>query len=274
MKINSKQMRPRLAILLPVTDLVGMTGTMIQDGPRLGSEQGRLTPVSAEQEEGRGRRFRSGLRMESAPNDRGPHRERLRRAWKPCWATWEPAGHWAPDCKRRRWHDVGKAHAVFPKRACGTQPNARPESAAGEVWDRGRLRHGRKHFRHELASALAVLQQGLPFRGRVPDRGPPWPGTAGDPYAAWGGEPQNDPNDAFALGVHHGDLLPERRSRRGTDVAATHARPVADAVGRREQSGRRGAETAGGLGPFKLAYLEALLRAADVRASRKEAKND
>ena len=27
------------------------------------------------------------------------------------------------------------------------------------------------------------------------------------------------------------------------------------------------------LGPFKLAYLEALLRAADVRASRKEARN-
>ena len=52
-----------------------------------------------------------------------------------------------------------------------------------------------------------------------------------------------------------------------------HARPVPDATRRESSLDSEALKLLADLGPFKLAYLEALLRAADVRASQKEAKN-
>lgn len=61
------------------------------------------------------------------------------------------------------WHDVGKAHAEFQK----TLRKANELLAVDELWAKSgvkcRLSHTRKYFRHELASALAAFQQGLPF---------------------------------------------------------------------------------------------------------------
>jgi len=175
-----------------------------------------------------------------------------------------------------RWHDVGKAHNAFQIGMRG----ANDQLTASELWaksgTRTRLRHGRNHFRHELASALAVLQQDAPFlvaylsgahHGRVrisiralpdePDEKAPLP----------------NPDTLFALGVYDGDLLPavelgggQRWSGSKLDLRPMH-------LGGDRSWTANALKLLGELGPFKLAYLEALLRAADVRASKKEASD-
>ena len=114
--------------------------------------------------------------------------------------------------KAARWHDVGKAHSVFAE-AMQTLNGAPP---ADQHWAKsgkgGRLRYRRKYFRHELASALAALQEGLPFavaylvaahhgRTRLAIRALP------DET-----EPQS-PSTLFALGVYDGDQLGPRHAR-------------------------------------------------------------
>jgi CRISPR-associated endonuclease/helicase Cas3 len=117
---------------------------------------------------------------------------------------------------------------------------------------------------------LAGLQQGLPFvvaylmashhgRVRLAIRALP---TEKAPKA----------DTLFALGVHHGDELPavdlDGQSCPAVSLDLTpmqlgHERSwTADALALLTE-----------LGPFRLAYLEALLRAADVRASQKEASH-
>jgi CRISPR-associated endonuclease/helicase Cas3 len=132
-----------------------------------------------------------------------------------------------------------------------------------------RLRHGRKYFRHELVSALVALQQKLPFEvaylvaghhGRVrlairalPDECEP-----------------NDPNVLFALGVHDGDEMP------AVDLDGELSPTLKIDLSPMQLGGDKSwtanaLKLLSAIGPFKLAYLEALLRSADVRASRKEA---
>jgi CRISPR-associated endonuclease/helicase Cas3 len=169
-----------------------------------------------------------------------------------------------------RWHDLGKAHEVF----CRAMELLNGSPAEGQQWaksgKKGRLNYCRKYFRHELASALAALQQHLPFavayliaahHGRprlairaLPDETPPI-----------------TPDTLFALGVHHGDQLAPVDLGGETCPAVTLDLSPMQLGG--EMSWTAAALTLlEELGPFKLAYLEALLRAADVRASRKEAQ--
>ncbi|MGP6188500.1 MAG: CRISPR-associated endonuclease Cas3'' [Vulcanimicrobiaceae bacterium] len=168
------------------------------------------------------------------------------------------------------WHDVGKAHEVFQDTM--TRGNA-ADPPSGEYWAKcvRSARHKRRGFRHELASTLAFLNAG----------------AAG-----------SDANlVAFLIAAHHGklrlgaQLLP-------TDVATNSLLgnrdgelvPAADLGGRATspafyidlspfQIGASGDEptwvdrVAGlrddpAVGPFRLAYLELLVRLADWRASR------
>lgn len=170
-----------------------------------------------------------------------------------------------------RWHDLGKAHWAFQKGMLTANPSLTTDQQWAKSGVKRRLRHGRKHFRHELASALAAQQRELPFavayiiashhgRARLAIRSLP------------GEDEPTTPETLFALGVHHGDALPEVDLGDETCPALTLDLTPMLLGGERSWTAsalRLLAE----LGPFRLAYLESLLRAADIRASEKEASN-
>ena len=171
-----------------------------------------------------------------------------------------------------RWHDAGKAHIVFQKAMYGTD-TPDPTRLLAKSGRKGRLdygKYGRKHFRHELASALAALQRGLPFESAYLIAS--HHGRARLAIRALPGENQpDDPRTLFALGVHDGDMLPPVDSGVGNQWPETILDLTPMQMGGECSWTANALKLLGELGPFRLAYLEALLRAADVRASKKEA---
>lgn len=191
-----------------------------------------------------------------------------------------------------RWHDWGKAHDTFQRAV------RRPAEFAGRMLAKAPdgcwADYDRTHFRHELASALAVLA--LLAR---PDAVPPdWKKLAAGHgradmavylIAAHHGKVRlsirslpgekrpGDPGKLFARGVWHGDRLPTEGVTEvdlGGGVTApavlldlTPMQLGADADGRPSWAERM-LGVRDRVGPFRTAYLEAILRAADMRASR------
>lgn len=171
------------------------------------------------------------------------------------------------------WHDIGKAHATF-------QAMLRNGDAAreGTLWAKSAnkdSRCARRGFRHELASALAWLLQSpadaanrdlvayliAAHHGKVRLSIRSLPQEKGDPQ---------DPERLFARGIWQGDVLPAIQfgglAIPETTLDLTFMKMgegplgpswLARAIGLRDR-----------LGPFHLAFLETLLRAADARASR------
>ena len=179
-----------------------------------------------------------------------------------------------------RWHDRGKAHNVFQAAIYDeeAEERVRPEAWRGRgdlakapkhFWKRS---YSRPHFRHELATALAMLQAGISpvaaylaaaHHGKVrlsirsiPDERHP-----------------SEPKTRFARGVWDGDQLPE------TDLGGWVIAPAVDLslepmeLGTGSNSQPSWAERVlrlrddPQLGICRLAFLEAVLRAADWRAS-------
>lgn len=182
-------------------------------------------------------------------------------------------------------HDLGKAHEVFQDTMVRAAPEAdRPRVEAGRPWAKsaGSARHRRRHFRHELASALALLDPanshllGTPadddgflvvwlvaaHHGRVRMAIRSLPGEEHPPGGV-----------RHALGVHDGDEVPGVGTPRGGSRPVTVDLSVAE-LGRAPDGTPGWTERALGLldrwGPFRLAYAEALVRIADWRASAAE----
>ncbi|MDO8538838.1 MAG: CRISPR-associated endonuclease Cas3'' [Opitutaceae bacterium] len=189
-----------------------------------------------------------------------------------------------------RWHDVGKAHSCFQTfiTAGRTVP---PEFAqnfiAKSPWKPG-SKHGRPHFRHELASALAWLQTGrapdphfenlvayliATHHGKIRLSLRAMPGEASPDATA-------DTPPLYARGVWQGDRLPSDPAKRLTiDTNGIPIEPLTldlscmqmgDQEGRPSWTSRmltlRDAES---LGLFRLAWLETLLRGADAEGSKR-----
>lgn len=179
-----------------------------------------------------------------------------------------------------RWHDRGKVHDVFVK----TLPEGPPTH--GNHWAKAPgtwKRYERRHFRHELASALAVLDS---TNTQIPDH-------LRDLIAYLVGAHHGKvrlsirsmPNEVrpaeghrFARGIWDDDALPKTDLGGGIVAPAAKLSLEPMELGLCEHEPFKGQPSwaermirlRDNLGPFRLAYLEALLRAADWRASRPE----
>jgi CRISPR-associated endonuclease/helicase Cas3 len=174
-------------------------------------------------------------------------------------------------------HDWGKAHKIFQQTLYGAQ-------SANETFDpllaksKSKRKHKRKKFRHELASALALLQEGESdltvylaacHHGKVrlsiralPDES----------------KPKTDEGERldlrFARGIWEGDELPATDLGDGLlkEKVALNLEPmllgVSDDGAKSWLERMIALRDSESLGVFRLAYLESLIRAADVRASK------
>lgn len=174
-----------------------------------------------------------------------------------------------------RWHDTGKAHAAFQQMLIEKLP-LDDERRAGGPWAKSDRVHSganpRRFFRHELVSALAWTAAGKPDLGAFIVAA--HHGKVRLSLRARPGEepPGSDPKRRFAHGVHDGDVLPSVDLGSGLAVPEQILSLACMELG----GGGAGASWADRMlrllehyGPFRLAYLEMLIRVADWRASRK-----
>jgi len=221
-------------------------------------------------------------------------------------------------CLSARWHDLGKSHEAFQIKISDgelfTDKEPRPKrdgrwkewagcrdvaKAPKGFWTlHGKADHGfRRCFRHELASALAVLQRPHEELGveqladdelnlvaylvaahhgkvRLSIRSLPNEGRPRKPD----GKPAD--NKRFARGVWDDDPLPETVLGHAADGSPIKAPPLRLSLEPMEIGLCQAPPFAGQpswaermirlrdtIGPFRLAYLEAILRAADARGS-------
>lgn len=172
------------------------------------------------------------------------------------------------------WHDIGKSHAAF-------QAMLRNGDVSREdtLWAKSANKDGkclRRGFRHELASALGWLLAGPPDS---PERD-----LVAYLIAAHHGkvrlsirslpEERGDTQDAerlFARGIWQGDKLPAIQFD-GLAILETTLDLSFMKMGEGQHGPSwlaRAIALRDRLGPFRLAFLEAVLRAADARASEK-----
>jgi CRISPR-associated endonuclease/helicase Cas3 len=176
-------------------------------------------------------------------------------------------------------HDIGKAHPAFQAMLVSTADASEQEWRKRILWAKSAHRggrHQRKFFRHELASALALRAIECSIASNQPDRelitylvgshhGRVRLGIRPAPSEAPPVDARSAPR--FALGVAEGDELPGVQTPLGHMPATTLDLECMELGG----GGRSWTEAAcllrDGHGPFRLAFLEALVQVADWRAS-------
>ncbi|MBE3575515.1 MAG: CRISPR-associated endonuclease Cas3'' [Firmicutes bacterium] len=187
-----------------------------------------------------------------------------------------------------RWHDAGKAHPVFQETLRLSNRDCPPPDQS-TAWAKSPGQgghHARKYFRHELASALAFLESPAAYN-ELPEG---WRDLAAYLIAAHHGKvrlairslpgeeaPANVAR--HALGVWEGDPLPDPALPAPVQLGGGAVLwPLRLSLAPMELGfGADGCPswqermlrlvTWDALGPFRLAYLEALLTAADARGS-------
>ena len=190
------------------------------------------------------------------------------------------------------WHDAGKAHPVFQETMISNLNGEELLEKNSFVWaKRGpassgpRRGHSRPHFRHEVASALALLQRAPPeLNGWARD-------LAAYLAMAHHGKARlslrslpsgnRSPDHQYLLGfpMEGKDVLPAADLGGNVTVPQTEIDLAIAQMGITENGEIPWLERtlalrdSKDLGPFRLAYLEALVRAADVRASINEQGN-
>lgn len=222
-----------------------------------------------------------------APETIGGHTAGICRALETLLATLPTQPDYAEALGRAaRWHDTGKAHPVAQAAFRAANPELNPAQLWAKTGNRARLNYaaqGRPHFRHELASALAFRSSGeyapgLPgdliafliasHHGKVRLSLRSLPGEK-EPD----GHAEKNDETLSARGVWHGDVLPEIPLTDGTIPSITLDLNCIQ-LGLTPQGHPSWLEAClrlrdnPALGPFRLAWLETLLRAADARAGQ------
>ena len=181
------------------------------------------------------------------------------------------------------WHDLGKAHAEFQARMVANDPesDSRPEGLFAKAPKYDRMK-GRAYLRHELASALAFLTQAdwereadlvayliAAHHGKVRLNLRPLPAES---------PATGEDSPRFARGVWEGDVVPPVDLGGGETWAGGPLALSVMELGEHPETGASWTERTRNLlsqyGPFRLAWLEALVRIADWQASAKEEQED
>ena len=181
-----------------------------------------------------------------------------------------------------RWHDVGKSHPVFQATLhdcpLAEAEGKRPLLAKSAL----KRRHQRKYFRHELASMLSWLENA----GQVDDADlvayliAAHHGKVRLSLRAMPGEKEPDATlgpARFARGVWEGDTLPEIAMPGQEPIPPVRLRLGLMELGEGVMGPSwttRTQKLLEGYGPFRLAWLETLVRIADWRASAAEEEEE
>lgn len=184
-------------------------------------------------------------------------------------------------------HDIGKAHPTFQTSLdkLVTDDHRDEAAAAGRPWAKsassGRLRHDRRHFRHELVSALVLLGDGAGALDGYQERDlvvylvaahHGWARLGVRSLPDESPTPAELPGSAVVLGVADGDPVPAielgeltiPQSRIDLSVIQLGAGADGSPSWSRRMLALRDRHD---LGPFRLGFLEAAVRMADWRAS-------
>jgi len=188
------------------------------------------------------------------------------------------------------YHDIGKAHEVFQK-AVLSDIDEDTDNMKEKLWaksDRNSgIKYERKHFRHELASALLLLQN----EDFIEDLGSNNVNLIAYLVAAHHGKvrlsirsvpgetaPDNLEITRFARGIWEGDIIPEIDLGNNVKIPSTTLDLSLMEIGIDKYGNpswlERMCELRDNLGPFRLAYLEGLVRIADWRASSLQEGSD
>ncbi|HWR52523.1 MAG TPA: DEAD/DEAH box helicase [Bryobacteraceae bacterium] len=171
-------------------------------------------------------------------------------------------------------HDWGKAHPVMQETLHNSNdPEKWSPLLAKQERSKARFRHSQRFFRHELASALAMLEAGeaelaaylaAAHHGRIRLTVRSMPGER---YAG---------GTAVIRGIKDGQTLPAAEIGQGIAVPAVTLRletaQVGSGPGGIPSWTERVVRLRDAIGPFRLAFLEMLLRIADERASEEAAR--
>lgn len=188
------------------------------------------------------------------------------------------------------YHDIGKAHEVFQK-AILADIDENIDSMKEKLWakspQQSGIKYERKHFRHELASALLLLQNGDLIENIEPNT----VNLIAYLVAAHHGKvrlslrsvpgetiPDVLETTRFARGIWEGDTIPEIDLGNNVKIPSTTLDLSVMEIGTDKYGNpswlERMCELRDNLGPFRLAYLEGLVRIADWRASSLQEGSD
>lgn len=176
-------------------------------------------------------------------------------------------------------HDIGKAHPDFQERLLSTASHEEQERLRADMpWAKSAAGRGglparqRRYLRHELVTALVLMEHPEVLGDDAEPDLVVYLAAAHHGRVRLGARSAPDEVEGSLLGIREGDTVPAVRLGDGSELPATTL--TLDRLRLGSSNGRASYTSTAlalrdrrDLGPLRLAYLEALVRMADWRAS-------